>query len=313
MQNSAKSVVFRHAVSLCFVIWATIIHMNRRAFIGTSAMAVGGLCLQGLHSAPATSYGIQLYTVRDEVGKGLSGALQGIARAGYAHVELYGYNQRLFFGKSVAEMRTMLLQNGLRAHSGHYLLTDMLYDKSYDWQSWKYLLDDAKMLGHQYIVIPWLDAAHRTGDDFKRITERINQGAELAKAYKIKVSYHNHDFEFQKAENGKTFLENLIRDTDPASVEFELDIYWAVYAGYDPIELFNRFPGRFSLWHVKDMVSKPNGQTCEVGKGVIDWKSVFDAKKKSGMKYWFVEQEHYTQPVFNCIADSISYLKREVL
>lgn len=287
--------------------------MNRRVFIGTSAMAVGGLCLQGIGSGSDPSYGIQLYTVRDEVSKSLEGALQGISRAGYAHVELYGYNQRIFFGKSVPEMHALLRQHNLRAHSGHYLLTDMLYNKSYDWNSWKYLLDDAKLLGHQYIVIPWLDAQHRTGDDFKRITDRINEGAALAKAYNIKVGYHNHDFEFAKAENGKTFLENLIRDTDPSSVEFELDIYWAVYAGYDPIELFNRFPGRFSLWHVKDMASSPKGQTCEVGKGVINWKSVFAAKKKSGMKYWFVEQEHYNQPVFQCISDSITYLKREVL
>lgn len=287
--------------------------MNRRHFIGQTALAATALSLQGFAESKRNDLGIQLYTVRDEVNKSLEGALQGIAQAGYNHVELYGYNQRRFFGKSVTEMANLLKQNRLKAYSGHYLLADMLYAPSYNWDSWKYLLDDASLLGHRYIVIPWLDAQHRKGDDFKRITERINRGAELAKPYRMKVGYHNHDFEFEKAENGKTFLENLINDTDPHLVDFELDIYWATYAGYDPVALFNRYPGRFTLWHVKDMSSKPKGQTCEVGKGVIDWKTIFAAQKTSGMQYWYVEQEHYTQPVFNCIHDSIRYLKKDIL
>ncbi|MFZ9717747.1 MAG: sugar phosphate isomerase/epimerase family protein [Chitinophagaceae bacterium] len=287
--------------------------MNRRAFIGQSALAAAALSMQGFAFQKQHQIGIQLYTVRDEVAKSVEGALQGIAKAGYDHVELYGYQDRLFFGKTAAQIKALLKQNKLQAHSGHYLLQDMLYNKTYNWDSWKYLLDDAALLQHQYIVIPWLDAAHRTGDDFKRVTERINEGAALAKAYKMKVGYHNHDFEFQKAGNGKTFLENMIRDTDPGLVDFELDIYWAAYAGQDPIDWFRRFPGRFTLWHVKDMSQGPNKQSCEVGKGVIDWKTIFAAQKTSGLKYFFVEQEHYTQPVFNCIADSIGYLKKEVL
>ena len=257
---------------------------------------------------------------RDEVAKakdlqGLGNIFSKIAGAGYRQVELYGYNNRKYFGHSIKEMSDLLKQHNLKTPSGHYGLNDMLLGAEYNWESWKYLLEDANILGHKYVVIPWLDDKHRTADDFKRVAERLNKGGELSKAAGLITGYHNHNFEFEM-NDGISHYEYLLTHTDPALVKFEMDLYWVKYAEQNPGDWFKKYPGRFPLWHVKDMEAKtegkPKGQTCEAGKGIIDWPSIFVDQKLAGLDYAYVEQEQYTRPVFDCIKISADYMKNKI-
>lgn len=290
--------------------------VTRREFLQQSSIIAAALMVNKtdlfkMHK----DLGLQLYTVRDEV-KDLDNALKQIAAAGYTNIEMFGYNNRQFFGKTVQQMADLLKQNNLKTNSGHYGIADMLHAKDYNWDSWKYLLEDAKTLGQKYITIPYLDDKHRTADDFKRVAERLNKGGELSKAAGLITAYHNHNFEFVK-EGDTTMYEILLNNTDPKYVQFEMDMYWVVYADQNPVDWFKKYPGRFPMWHIKDMEAAttvaPKGQTCPVGEGIINWKEIFAAKKLAGLEYTFVEQEQYRKPVFDCIKTSADYMKKNLL
>lgn len=291
--------------------------VTRREFIQQSSVLAAALMVNKnelfkLHK----ELGLQLYTVRNEI-KDLNNTLHQVSAAGFTILELYGYNKRQYFGKTVPEFAELLKQNNLKTVSGHYGLADMQYDKDYNWDSWKYVLEDANILGQKYVTIPYMDDKHRTADDFKRIAERLNKGGELSKAAGLTTAYHNHNFEFAKMADGTTFYEMLLNNTDPKLVKFEMDLYWVAYADQNPVDWFRKYPGRFPLWHIKDMeaatTAVPKGQTCEVGKGIIDWKAIFAAQKIAGLDYAFVEQEQYRQPVFECIKISADYMKTNLL
>ena len=290
--------------------------VTRREFLQQSSIIAAALMVNKsdlfkMH----TDLGLQLYTVRDEV-KNLENALKQVAAAGYTNIEMFGYNNRQFFGKTVKQMSDLLKQNNLQTVSGHYGLADMLHAKDYNWDSLKYLLEDAKILGQKYVTIPYLDDKHRTADDFKRVAERLNKGGELSRAAGLTTAYHNHDFEFVK-EGDTTKYEILLNNTDPKLVKFEMDLYWVVSAGQNPIDWFKKYPGRFPMWHIKDKeaptVEAPHGQTCPVGEGIINWKEIFAEKKLAGLEYAFVEQEQYRKPVFECIKISADYMKKNLL
>jgi sugar phosphate isomerase/epimerase len=294
--------------------------LTRRRFIQQSSMFAAALMaappeLFKLHK----DLGLQLYTIRDEISKtkDLGKTIGQVAAAGYKQIELYGYNQeRKFFGKTVKELSAILKSHGLKTPSGHYGIADMTYGADYNWDSWKYLLEDATTLGHKYIVIPYMDAQHRSADDFKRLAERLNKGGELSKAAGLVTGYHNHNFEFEPMDD-TTVYDYLLKNTQEDLVKFEMDLYWVAYAGQNPADWFKKYPGRFPMWHIKDMEAKTEGQakgqTCEVGKGVIDWKAIFKNQAQAGADYVFVEQEQYRRPVFECIKISADYMKKNLL
>jgi sugar phosphate isomerase/epimerase len=312
-----------------FVIFVTILQnkiklvmLTRKKFIQQSSVLAAILMTDksGLFKMHK-DLGLQLYTVRDEISKTkdlteLNAVLAKLAAAGYKQIELYGYYNRKFFGHSVQEMADLLKKNNLKTPSGHYGLSDMLYATEYNWDTWKNLLEDAHILGNKYVAIPYLDDKHRTAEDYKRVAERLNKGGELSKAAGLATVYHNHNFEFEM-NDGITYYEYLLKNTDPSLVKFEMDLYWVKYAEQNPVDWFKKYPGRFPLWHIKDMeaktAGKPKGQTCEVGKGIINWKEIFAAQKTAGLDYAFVEQEQYTRPVFDGIKISADYMKKNLL
>jgi sugar phosphate isomerase/epimerase len=292
--------------------------LTRRRFIQQSSVFAAAFMIDtsGLFKMHK-DLGIQLYTVRSEVSKDLENSLSELAKAGYKQVELYGYDykKRQFFGRSVQQMGDLLKKYNLGTPSGHYNILDMMYDTSYNWDSWKYLLDDAKILGNKYVVIPYMDDKHRTPDNFKLMAERLNKAGELSKAAGITTGYHNHNFEFEKLGDA-TAYDYLLSNTDPKLVKFEMDLYWFANAGQDPAAWIKKHPGRFPMWHIKDMEKDEGtakGQTCEVGRGVIDWAAIFKHQKAAGVDYVFVEQEQYRRPVFECIQISADYMKKNLL
>lgn len=290
---------------------------NRRSFLKTSAAATAGISLAGLpliscanrSLADSKKYGLQLYTVRNDVAKNLTGTLDYIAKAGYSQIELYGFDGNTFFGKSAKEFKAMFDALKLSSPSGHYNFGPVLQSGNLDF--WKKTIEAANIMGNEYTTIPWLDANQRGADTFPKLLELVNKAAELSKAAGMKLAYHNHDFEFKKLDNGKSFLQALLEGTDASLVDFELDLYWVAYANEDPLAWFNKYPGRFTMWHVKDLTTNKEGkkESTQVGDGTIDFSKIFEHKKHAGLKYAFVEQEAYTMPEEECIKKSIAYMK----
>ncbi len=288
---------------------------TRRTFLKQASLMSAGLLtgLPGFSSSKTKNIGLQLYTVRSEVNQAkLPGTLETIAKAGYSHVELFGYNNRQFFGHSVKDVAAMLKRNNLQSHSGHYSLNDLQYAKTYDFSSWNHLIDDAAVLGNKYLVIPYMDGSHRKTDDYKLLAERLNKAGELSKKAGMRAGYHNHDFEFIQ-QDGTSGWEILLKETDPELVAIEMDIYWVYHAGQDAVSWFKKHPGRFPLWHVKDLTSTPKKMSTIVGTGEIDFKKIYAERKTAGLEHFIIEQEEYSKHVFDCIRESFDYSAKHIV
>jgi sugar phosphate isomerase/epimerase len=247
-----------------------------------------------------SAIGLQLYTVRDAMKQDMTATIQQVAAIGYREVEFAGY-----FGRTPAEVRALLEQNGLRSPSSHVAFPDLA-------AGWSKVLDDAKAVGHEYVTVPWIDEKIRTtADDYRRTADLFNQAAERAKAAGLRFAYHNHDFEFKPTE-GVIPFDVLLERTDRSLVEFEMDLYWVVHGGHDPIDYLTRYPGRFSLVHVKDSTAAPALSMVDVGQGTIDFKKIFafDANGRGGahVKHFFVEHDQPAEPM-RSIKTSFDYLK----
>jgi len=285
---------------------------TRRNFLKTSAVLSAGFLLSFDEPSKKIDHkiGLQLYTLREQLKKDLPGVIASVAQAGYNEVETFDYNNRKQSGLSIADFNELLKKNNLQTPSGHYSLRQFLFQGKDD--ELKFAIEDAKALGQSYMVVPYLDAEQRKNlDAYKKLAERLNVGAQMTKQAGIQMAYHNHDFEFKEME-GSNGMDVLLNQTDKNLVQFEMDIYWVSFAGKDPIKLMKKHPGRFPLWHVKDMDKTEQKKFTEVGNGVIDFKEIFKCKKKAGMRHFFVEQDVSSAPLTS-IKTSIDYLKKELI
>lgn len=257
--------------------------------------------------------GLQLYSLRDELPKDVKGTIAKIAKAGFKEVETYGFSIKdQFWGLTPKEFKALLDAHGLKAPSGHYGLGTYLSDGNTT--ELKAAIAAAKVLKSEYVTIPWLDTSLRkNAEDYQKIASRINEAGKMCKAAGIRLAYHNHNFEFDKIGN-TTGYEILLKGTDKKLVDFELDLYWVVRSGNDPLKLFKENPGRFTMWHVKDMDKTNPALNAEVGTGSIDFKSIFAQAKLSGMKHFFVEHEtNYKPNPMESVAASCAYIKKEII
>ena len=256
--------------------------------------------------------GLQLYTLRNEMGKDAKGTLAKVAAQGYKTVETFGYGNGKWFGMNAAELRAELKSLGLTTPSGHTFPASVFLSSGWE-EKWKPAVADAKAVGQEYIVVPWMEEQYRTDiNNFKKLAAVLNKAAEICKQAGIKLAYHNHDFEFAPLA-GTNGFDVLLKDTDPKLVFFEMDIYWVSKAGKDPLAFFSKYPGRFAMWHVKDMDNTPQKNFTEVGSGVINYKKIFNYAKQSGMKYFFVEQDQCPGAPLDSTAKSIAYLKKNII
>lgn len=280
--------------------------MDRRKFIQTSSVAAAGLLTlpSFLEAAKKkTPIGLQLYTLRDVIMSDVKGVLTSIAAMGYTEAETYGYNDGKLFGMTVAEFGSFMKSIGMKTVSGHYGI-EMTSGKG-----WEKACQDAKSLGQSYVVVPWMDKKYYSSlDELKKTCDLLNKAGEVAKKNGLQMGYHNHAFEFEKVE-GKIVFDTMLDQLDPKLVTWEMDIYWVVRAGHDPVKYFEKYPGRFQLWHVKDMDKSNNEHNADVGTGSIDFKNLFTKAKQSGMKKFFMEQETYPSSPMESTKNSINYLK----
>lgn len=279
--------------------------INRRNFLKTTgAFATGSVLVPSLLSSSYKNktIGLQLYSVRDKIKNGLNPTLNKIAEMGYNSLEAAGYdiNERTFYGMSPNSFASLTNSLGMTLNSTHTIFEPDIAEQ---------VCEDAAKAGLKYIVYPSLKEHLRKNlDDYKSTAERFNKMGEIANRYELKLGYHNHAFEFEKME-GKIPYEVLLEETDPSLVTFEMDLYWVFRGGYDPVKYFKKYPGRFELWHVKDMADSEDQFFSPVGQGVIDFKRIFAKKEEAGMKLFFVEQDRFIDlDPFESINISYNYL-----
>jgi sugar phosphate isomerase/epimerase len=276
---------------------------TRRTFLATLGVAALGIAnrdalADGVLLAPKRKLkkvGLQLYTVRDLMKADLPGTLRKVAQIGYKEVEFAGY-----YGRSPAQIKALLKQNGLTSPSSHIGL-DILEKDSVR------AFADAKSIGHSWVTMPYIPEERRkTMDDWNKIIDLLNQLGPQAKAAGLRLAYHNHDFEIRPV-NGVRPLDIMLDKTDPSLVDFEMDLYWVVFGGGDPLDFFARHPKRFAMVHVKDSAGPPDNKMVDVGKGTIDFKKIFDQSDKAGIKHYFVEHDQPADPIAT-IRSSFNYL-----
>ena len=287
-----------------------------RSFLKTSAvLSAGLLAAPRLFAYDKKHIGLQLYTVRDAMGKDPAGTLAKVAQIGYNSVEASTYTgSELFYGMTGTAFKKILNDNGLIMPSSHYRLGEDGADtKGTLLNDWDKAVDDAAALGIKYMICAWLSPSERgTLEHYKKVGGDLNKAGEACKKAGIQLCYHNHDFEFIR-EDGKYPYETLLANTDKNLVKMEMDMYWVTKAKQDPIALINEHPGRFPLWHLKDMDNKPDQMFTEVGNGIIDFKKIFQSANKAGLKYFFVEQDICPGSPFDSITKSFNYIKNSLV
>lgn len=264
--------------------------ISRKEFLRMSALAFAlpALSKVDVLAKPIKNVGLQLYTLRSELAKDPEGTLKRVAEIGYKEVETFGYGGGKFFGKTPGEFKQLLTSLGLTTPSGHYMPNNLKKD-------WNVAVEHAAEVGQKYMMCAFLFPQDRkTIDDYKKLCETLNTAGGTCQKAGIQFGYHNHDFEFQTLD-GQVPYQVMLKGTDPKLVKMELDLYWAIHAGQDPVALFKQNPGRFPLVHLKDMAKTEKREFAEVGTGSVDFQRILDARKIGGIEHYFVEQDAVTK------------------
>ncbi len=231
---------------------------------------------------PRRAIGLQLYTVRDRMEQDVAATLASVAEIGYNEVETHA-----LFGLSPEQFRELLDRHGLVSPSGHYPIPDLR-------ENLDTIFATAQTLGQQWVIVAWLPESERTPAGYRRVAADLNRFATAARERGLRMAYHNHEWEFEPVAGGRTGYDILLEETDPALLDFELDLFWAVHAGHDPLELMASHPNRqFPLWHVKDMADIEGEQRMvAVGQGDIDFARKFAQAEERGLRHFFVEHDN---------------------
>jgi sugar phosphate isomerase/epimerase len=290
--------------------------ISRRTFIQrTGALASATLTMPLMQPRSRYKMGLQLFTVRAPLRQDVEGTLKRIAAIGYEEVETYGFDPDAlrYYGLPAKEFAQRLEDNSITTPSGHYDLNRYVSASVDDLK--RYVgrcVEGARMLGQTYITWPLLDADSRTLEKFKIAAERLNIAGEQARQAGLQVAYHNHDFEFAE-QNGQRGYDVILKETDPALVKLQMDLYWMARAAQTPHDWFTRAPGRFVMWHVKDMHPVSRDYT-ELGNGTIDFTKIWPDAQLAGLQHFFVEQGgNFTHDPIRSITDSAAYVKRVLL
>ena len=287
--------------------------MLRRNFIKNITLSAAAFSIGSLaKAAPATQpLGVQLWTIRSYLQKDLIGSLSRLAKLGYNEVELFDYDGT-YWGKQPKEFSKICNDLGLKIISSHYMtgrhdggkLPGTLLN------GWQKAVDDSAAMGVPYMICAWLYKEERTSLDlYKQLADMLNKGGETCHKSNIQFGYHSHNFEFPPID-GVVPYDFLLQNTDKDLVKMEADLYWIIKAGVNPIDYFKKYPGRFPLWHVKDM-ERGSEQFAELGRGIIDFDPIFAERKTAGLQHWFVEQDESTRDLFESLEISRDYAKKK--
>jgi sugar phosphate isomerase/epimerase len=291
--------------------------ISRRTFLQQgAAFAAGTAAIRASMQRKRYKMGLQLFTMRAAMREDVNGTLKRIAAIGYEEVETYGFDPQAlrYYGIDARDFARRLNDLNLTTPSGHYDLNRFVTTSVDDLKRYvDRCIEGAKAVGHTYITWPLVDPDSRTLDKLKVVTERLNiAGAQVQKAG-LQLAYHNHDFEFVE-QNGQIGYDIILKETDPSLVKLQIDLYWVAHGSkFPPHYWFTRAPGRYVMWHVKDM-HKVSRDYTELGNGTIDFTQIWPDTELAGMKHFFVEQGgNFTHDPFRSITDSAEYVKRVLL
>ncbi|MES1221469.1 MAG: TIM barrel protein [Bacteroidota bacterium] len=286
---------------------------NRRDFLKKGGSLAAGLALAPIagklmmneneieSAKKLKTFGLQLYSLRDVLPKYPKEILKQVAEFGYKQLEGYEGAKGMFWGMSNIEFKKYMDDLGMNFVSSH-CETNKDFEKK---------VADAASIGMKYIIYPY-EGPNKTMDDYKKLTDDFNKKGEICKKNGIRFAFHNHDFSF-RAINGVFPQDVLMQNTDPSLVDFEMDMYWVVTAGQDPVAWLKKYPNRFPFVHVKDRTigATATADTCILGQGSINYHSILKEARKLGVKYYIVEQEKYanTTPIDSAKADA-EYMKK---
>ncbi|MCB1099545.1 MAG: sugar phosphate isomerase/epimerase [Verrucomicrobiae bacterium] len=289
--------------------------MNRRQFLHTTtatliASQAAPLFALDADNAYRKNIGIQLYTLRNELAMDTPGTIKAVVDAGYKQGEMFNF-------PDCQPVIAAAKDSGLELHSSHFQwdsVTDPTKEGAKPFES---IVERAKDVGLSHLVVPYLaDKERVTLDDYKRIAENCNKAAAVAKKAGIQLSYHNHSFEFEKKEGGKTGFEIFVAEFSE-EMQFEIDVFWIRAGGHDPVEMLKKLKGRVSQVHLKDLKDGltlpmygglPNDAFQELGDGIIPMEPIIKAAGEVGVKICHVEQDQSPDPIAS-IKQSMAYLK----
>jgi len=299
-------------------------NISRREFLKNSGFTVAGtalfskslLALQSEKKKTIT--GVQLYSVSDDMKNDPAGTLKKLADMGYKYVEHANYVDRKFYGRTATEFKKLLDDLGLKMKSGHTVMGPKAWDvaKNDFTDAWKYTVEDAAVVGQEYVISPSLDESYRKDlDGLKRFLAVFNKSGELCKKSGMKFGYHNHDFEFSRKVDGMMLYDIILKETDPGLVIQQMDMGNMYSAGGRPMELLKQYPGRFQSFHVKDEIKVAGSEKYEsaiLGSGIMEVKEVIDlAKKIGGTTHFIIEQESYQgKTPLECVEQDLKIMKK---
>jgi sugar phosphate isomerase/epimerase len=260
---------------------------SRRGFMlaaGAMALVPAGMAAadEPVHSVDPAHIGIQLYTVRDIMATDPQGTLNALGRIGYATVGVSG-----LYGNSPENFRSFMDNAGIRAVLTHTSWEAMSANVQRE-------LEIARILGVRYVVVPSLPGSMRSAAGYQQAAAAFSRWGAACRSAGFKFLFHNHNVDFVKP-SGKVLYDILLDETDPRFVNFELDLYWIIAGGYDPVPYFERYPGRFPVFHVKDRAA--NGSFEDLGRGTIDFPRIFARYAQSGIREYVVEHDQPPIPL----------------
>lgn len=292
----------------------------RRTFLQKSGLMISAAVLPvntfAIKPVPKYKMGLQLFTIRDAMAEDPIATLKSVKALGYEDLEIYGYDEinGTYYGFKAAKFKEILDDIGLTTTSGHYGFHPYFLKPVTDLQRYvDQCITGALALGQSYITWPWLDPENRSIEKFKLLSGKLNVIGEQVNSAGLGFAYHNHNFEFidHHGENG---YDIILYETDPELVKLQIDLYWAEhsYRG-NTVDLIKRQPGRFVMWHIKDM-DKVTRDYTELGNGSIDYTKIIpEAVPISGLEYYYLEQGgNYARNSMKSIADSATFFKEHL-
>jgi sugar phosphate isomerase/epimerase len=296
---------------------------NRRKFLQSSSMLASGLALSSLAgrtlAAGARSsrwvdgaqgkklkdFGLQLWTVKDVMGPDPAGTLKQVASFGYKQVEGFEGQKGMFWGMSNTDFSKTITDLGMSFISSHCGIQN-------DAGQFEKKAAQAGAIGMKYLICPYL-GKQKTLDDYKTASDTFNKCGAICQKNGLRFAYHNHWYSFQ-VQDGVKPQTIFMANTDPALVDFEMDIYWVVTAGSDPVEWLEKYPNRFRLCHFKDRLKTADpanmDASCDLGTGSIDFAKIGQVAAKNGMQYYIVEQEKYTGTTLAAASVDAAYMSK---
>ncbi len=271
--------------------------ITKKVMILAGMAAFLGMSFSSCAPAPEDKYiGLQLYSVRDAMNEDVETTVAKVGEMGYDYVEAAGYSDGKFYGMEPGDFRELCETNGLDflgSHAGRDMPDSAGWDEAMAW--WDECIDAHAEAGVKWIVQPWMgQAGYQSLDGLKNYCNYFNAVGEKCNAKGIRFGYHNHANEFSTEFEGEPVYDWMLELTDPGKVMFQMDVYWVVEGGKDPVDYIGRYPGRFELLHLKDKE--------ELGaSGMVDFASIFAVREKAGAEYGIVEVEKYNfDPLVSC-------------